>query len=57
MLNVGKILSDLYERLVHNNKIHNLLDTPDRFALPGNSDPKIFQVLHIAKKDSFMRQL
>lgn len=57
MLNVGKILSDLYERLVHSNIIYNLLGSPDRFALPGNSDPKNFQALRMVKKVHLLRQL
>lgn len=52
MLTAGKILCDLYEKLVLNNIMYN----PGfrRFILPGNSDPKKVQVLHIVEKVSLI---
>lgn len=47
MLNVGKLLSDLYESLVHNNVTYGLLDSAYIFASPGDSGPKNFQVVLI----------
>lgn len=32
--------------------MYSLLDSPDRFTLPGNSDPKKSQVLHMVTKKS-----
>lgn len=40
ILNVGEILSDLYEGLLHNNVTHTLLDSPYIFTLPENSGPR-----------------
>lgn len=54
MLSVGKILSDLYERSVHNSVTYGLLDSAYIFALPGNGGPKNFQGVLTVKEVSSM---